>query len=110
MSKALKVVEADKFIVRDENGQARAEISVTGRGIVALRLRDGRGICRTELTVSSSGTSGLQFYDGTGTTRLVLYLDANTSEPNSPAITLYDIKGEPLADLPARQIPTTPPA
>ncbi len=93
-----KVVEAEKFILRDREGKIRAELGL-GAGGPSLALLDADGHCRVRLAVLADGSSRLSLYDKEGHDRAVLFVRS---------------EGEPqldLAPLHAREpVPTSVPA
>lgn len=70
-----KVVEAERFILRDASGKIRAELGVEGDGMAALRLYDTAGQRRAELAVNAGGTPWLGLYDETGKVRAFLHAE-----------------------------------
>jgi len=58
-AKASRVVQAEKFVVQDGSGRARAELGTTPDGRVALVLFDQNGRSRIELRVLPDDRVGL---------------------------------------------------
>jgi hypothetical protein len=94
-----KVVEAERFVLRDSSGNVRAEIGISTRQVAALKLYDGAGRCRVELLVTKDGTSGLQFQDQDGTPRVVVYLDQVEQQTGNPCLSLVGKDGKVFAEL-----------
>jgi hypothetical protein len=70
-----KVVEADRFVLRDSHGIVRANLGTDKNDSVALKLYDSHGRARIEVIVGNDGTSGLQLWDEQGMPRVILALD-----------------------------------
>jgi hypothetical protein len=83
-----KVIEAERFVLRDSRGHIRAELGEGDAHSIALKLYDGQGRCRIELVVASDGASGLQFWDEQGTPRVILALDADQPYIAAPSLSL----------------------
>ncbi len=104
-----KVVEAERFVLRDTYGKLRATLTVEG-GSAGLKLFDETGTARAALALLngwpalslqdqagkpramlgvSPGESGLIFFDAAGKSRAVL-----TVAGNSPRLTLSDQAGK----------------
>ena len=90
-----RVVTAEEFNLVDGNGNKRAMLHVTPRGIANLMMLDGEGKDRAEFRVARDGSSLLAFYDTGGTRRVVV--GQSSSGPNGIAI--YDNEGRQLATL-----------
>jgi mono/diheme cytochrome c family protein len=90
--KPAKVVDAEKFILRDANGLCRAELGLLG-GRPCLSLFDGMGICRTRMVVSADGSTRLSSYDRNGQLR---------------ATVLVPPEGDPRLDLAHKRQPALP--
>ena len=58
-----KVVEAQRFILRDSKGINRGGLQVMDDGRPILHLADENGLTRAELVVLSNNTPALYFYD-----------------------------------------------
>lgn len=108
---APRVVEAERFILRDAAGRARAELVVDGEQSVALRFKDADsmprlslgtengaallvlneqgGRVRAGLVTLSHGAPALTFYDGNGKNRAELAL----TREGTPALTITDRDG-----------------
>ena len=107
-----RTVEAERFVLRDSAGRARAElVMVDGEQSVALRFKDGDGMPRLTLGTENGaavvvlneaggklraglvalphGAPGLNLYDGTGKPRAELSL----TRDGSPALTFNDRDG-----------------
>lgn len=88
---ASRVVEAEKFVVRDAGGKIRAELGAPPDGRVALTLFDRDGGPRVELRVLTDGRVGLLLHDKDGKPRAALRVLAE----GRPVLGLFD-KGEKL--------------
>ncbi len=87
-------VEAQNFIVKDQNGKVRAELALE-QGQPSLMLADKRGIPRAVYGAGDDGESFLAFFaDGLVRARLA-------TKPDGPVqLTLHhDSKGKPRVDL-----------
>jgi hypothetical protein len=107
-----RVVEAQKFVVRDASGRIRAELGPTDSDQeLALRFRDQRGSQRLTvgmenetallvlgdktgrpragLVTLAEGAPGLTLYDGTGRARVELAL----AREGEPRVALLDARG-----------------
>ena len=58
-----KVIEAERFILKDAEGRDRGGLQVMADGRPILRLADEKGWPRAELVVLSNDTPALYFYD-----------------------------------------------
>ena len=87
---APKVIEAERFVLRDTSGKPRATLVVAADGTSGLSLYDQNGKGRLRLYVDTSGPS-LALADQNGKLRATLRLDAD----GSPGLTLFD-RGEKL--------------
>lgn len=83
---ANRVVEAEKFVVRDASGKIRAELGTPPDGRVALTLFDRDGGLRVELRVLTNGRVGLLLYDKNGKSRAALRVLAE----GGPVLGLFD--------------------
>lgn len=70
------VVEAKRFVIRDEQGQARIEIGPNAKGnAFGVRILDGRGRLRLNVAVASDGDlAGVSLIDQEGENRVGLIL------------------------------------
>jgi hypothetical protein len=106
-----RVVEAERFVLRDAAGRARAELRVDGDHSVALRFKDtdgrprltvgmedgaalivlneSRGKLRAGLVTLPHGAPGLSLYDASGRARAEFSL----TRDGTPAVTLSDRDG-----------------
>ena len=64
-----KVVEAEKFVLRDAHGRSRAVMTVSADGSPVLALSDQDGTTRATLAVSADGSPGLDLADREGRLR-----------------------------------------
>jgi len=90
-----KVVEAEKFVLRDAEGKVRAELGFRD-GEPGLVLRDGQGKPRTRLAVLADGSSSITLYDKEGTGRAVLRVKPD----GEPQVDFQDKHGKVRAGLP----------
>ena len=89
-----RVVEAERFVLRDGNGIVRAELGVDGDHSVARRVKDDTSMPRLTVGVEN-GSSVIVLNDKTG--KLTAGL---VSLPHgSPALSLYDLNGKTRAEL-----------
>jgi len=107
-AEAAKVVRAREFILEDDKGKSRLELTITDTG-VALGIFDENGESRAALDVSKDGPAlglfgpngnpsamldvgkvgpGLSLWDREGRPRVVL-----VCAPAGPALTFYDTTG-----------------
>jgi hypothetical protein len=90
-----RVVEAQKFVVKDATGRVRAEIGPSESDKeIALRFRDTVGLPRVTVGLQDE-TSLLVLSDKTGRPRAGLV----TLAQGAPAFTLYDTAGRPRVEL-----------
>ncbi len=75
-----KVVEAERFVLRDTRGKIRAALDTVASGGLALSLADENGKARAGLGVAADGTPGLFLTDQNGKTRAEL--SVGTSGPS----------------------------
>ncbi|MFQ5930764.1 MAG: hypothetical protein ACE5MK_13810 [Acidobacteriota bacterium] len=66
-----KVVEAERFILRDNSGRVRARLGVFNEKL-ALAFHDEDGTVRASLTILRDGKPSLNLYDQAGNTRATL--------------------------------------
>ena len=89
-TKSAKIIEAEKFVLRDQSGVVRAVLKVESNdGIAALALADKTGKAVTELVARGNGETGLRLADASGTTRVALRVKGG----NSPDLALADADG-----------------
>ena len=87
-NKPTKIIEAEKFILRDKNGVVRAVLQ-SEKGMAGFSLADETGKAVIELGAKDNGATGLVFADAAGTTRVVL----RVKDGNSPDLGLLDAHG-----------------
>ncbi|MBI1913441.1 MAG: hypothetical protein HYS12_01595 [Planctomycetes bacterium] len=92
-SNAAKVIEAEKFVLRDSSGKVRAELGDLGHDSIGLRLFDGEGRERAVLLVAKDGAVGLQLSDDTGFPRAMLGLDPDSPHIATPVFSLNSREG-----------------
>ncbi len=74
-----KVVEAESFILRDGSGRTRARLGILNEKL-ALVFQDEDGTARASLTIIKDGTPSLNLYDKTGNARAILgYTELGTT-------------------------------
>lgn len=84
-----KVVEAEKFILRDAQGKIRAGLALNPDGALRLLLADKAGKPRADLSVLDDGRAGLSLIDKNGVIRAGLTL----LPTGAPDFGLADAKG-----------------
>jgi hypothetical protein len=97
--KAEKVIEAQRFILRDANGRVRAELGEFSGYSVALRLYDGDQKRRLEIVIAENGNVGLQIFDASAAPRVVLGVDRDKPEAVTPALSLIAKGGKGAVEL-----------
>lgn len=75
-TQATKVIEAERFVLRDARGAVRAEIGCADEG-PDLSLLDEKGQRRARLTLSADGSLRVSVADKEGTNRTVLHVGPN---------------------------------
>jgi hypothetical protein len=65
-----EVLEAKRFVLRDEKGKIRAELSATGDGTTRFRLMDERGRQKVSLSTDNQNASGISIYGNNGEARI----------------------------------------
>ena len=89
-----RVLEAERFVLRDAAGRARAELGMDGEQSVSLRFKDADSMPR--LTVGTeNGSALLVVNEQGGKVRAGLV----TLPHGAPALTLYDAAGKARAEL-----------
>ncbi len=88
-----KVVEAERFVLRDCQGRIRADLGPGEASSIALKLYDGQGNCRVELVVAKDGAAGLQLWDEQGMPRVILALDPDQPCVAAPSLSLNSKDG-----------------
>ena len=91
-----KVIEAEKFVLRDAAARVRAELAVQEDGSPRLVFLDENQRERVQLTVQSEEPRFVLLGE-TGVTRV--NLTAGVGEAGSPSITLCDKEGKARVDL-----------
>ena len=96
---AVRVVEAEKFVLRDSQGKERAELSTLGDGSPSLHFYGfyaGRRHAIVSLEADqASGTSGLQFNAANGKNRISLAV----AVVGSAVVNVADLDGNVRASL-----------
>jgi len=87
-----KVVEAERFVVRDRGGRSRAVLGVVAGDVPFLRLYDQNGTDRAALTTAADGAPvlSLGYRDATARATLAVLADGTS------ALILYDKDGKPI--------------
>jgi hypothetical protein len=91
---APRTLEAERFILRDPAGRARAELVVDGEQSVALRFRDADSMPRLSIG-TENGAAVLVLNEQGGRVRAGLV----TLPHGAPALTFYDNNGRNRAEL-----------
>jgi hypothetical protein len=91
---APRVVEAERFVLRDAAGRIRAELGVESEQSVALRFRDADSMPRLSVG-TENGASVVVLNEQGGKVRTALV----TLPHGAPALTLYDTGGKHRAEL-----------
>lgn len=94
-SSVAKLVEAERFLVRDTAGNPRATLGLLPDGSPSLNLIDKDGNIRMAVGMKPEGSPSLNLYDKTQTNRAVLA----TLPDGSPALVLFNKAGETQALL-----------
>lgn len=90
-----KLVEAERFMVRDTAGKPRATLGLLPDGSPSLNLIDTDGNIRMAVGMKTDGSPSLNLYDKSQTNRAVLA----TLPDGSPALVLFNKAGETQALL-----------
>jgi len=85
-----KVVEAERFVLRDTTGKGLAILGTDASGILALSLADQTGKIRAGLVVTPDGMPVLSLYDQNGKPRAGLGVLAD----GTPGLALHDQNGK----------------
>lgn len=91
---APRIVEAERFVLRDAAGRVRAELVVDGEQSVALRFKDPDSMPRLSLG-TENGAAVLVLNEQGGRVRAGLV----TLPHGAPALTFYDQNGKNRAEL-----------
>ncbi|MBV8357167.1 MAG: hypothetical protein JO189_04415, partial [Deltaproteobacteria bacterium] len=91
----VRILTAEEFELVDKNGDRRASLQVTSRGMADLMMFDGEGNDRAEFRVARDGGSSLEFFDTNGNQRIVV----GETPPGRNGIAIYDKSGRQLATL-----------
>jgi hypothetical protein len=67
-----RIVEAERYVLRDAAGAPRAWLGVAPDGAVGLELLDGARVVRTALLLRSDGVAALRLNDKNGHSRSLL--------------------------------------
>ena len=93
-SKVAKVIEAEKFVLRDGNGKERGLLSITNE-VVVFSLSDKAGRVRHKLSVEPNGATNFLLGDRDGDPRVQLIVLPD----GQPGLWLYGKKSKILAKL-----------
>jgi hypothetical protein len=91
---APRIVEAERFVLRDAAGRVRAELGMDTEQSVALRFRDADNMPRLSVG-TENGASVVVLNEQGGKVRAGLV----TLPQGAPALTLYDTNGKNRAEL-----------
>ncbi len=94
-SKVAKVIEAEKFVVRDKSGKVRAELSMSADGSPQLILRSSEGKSGAVLAVGTDGSPSLVLYDRNDKPRIGLSVSAD----GSPDLVMFSRAGKVTGKL-----------
>jgi hypothetical protein len=92
MSTSERVLEAERFLLKDAKGNVRAELSLCS-GSPGLIFYDKNLKRRAELSLDEDSV-GLQFFDETGLCRLQIALERDRPNVATPTISIGGIRGE----------------
>jgi hypothetical protein len=85
-----KVIEAERFTVKDTNGTPRASWGIGSTGALVLGFFDKSGKTRITLSVEPDGSPILYLYGKDQTRRFLLYLN----EGDLPELALFNTEGK----------------
>ena len=91
---APRIVEAERFVLRDAAGRVRAELVVDGEQSVALRFKDADSMPRLSVG-TENGAAVVVLNEQGGRVRAGLV----TLPHGAPALTFYDSNGKNRAEL-----------
>jgi hypothetical protein len=97
-TRTAKVVEAERFVLKDTSGRLRASIAVQANGATVLGITDQKGLPRLLVEVLADGTPGVDMYDQNGKSRVVI----GVQEDGRPLLVFYDQNGKSRVDSEAR--------
>ena len=95
-SNVAKVVEAEKFVVRDANGGVGAVLGVTTDNNSGLEIRDKNGKAGVTLGMGASGNPAMRLDGKDRKTGIAL----GVRPDNSPGLELYDKDGKVIWTAP----------
>lgn len=93
-----RVIEAQKFVLRDESGKIHAELDLGRHGTPFLAFSDQDGKARAGLGLMPDGAPVLRLADRDGKVRAALDVGAD----GAPGLTLYDQDENPRVSLDMR--------
>ena len=85
-----KVVDAERFVVRDASGAVRAVLGVNPNGNMGLEVRDKNGKAGVALGMGTNGNPALRLDGKQGKTGIALGVRSD----NSSAMEFYDTEGK----------------
>jgi hypothetical protein len=97
--KGTKVVEAQRFVVRDRDGNVRGEFGYTDEHSVTLRILDGKGKNRIDLRVDVLDSPLFTLRDRKDMARITLGIDPRTAMLDNWALIFSDGDGKRQAEL-----------
>jgi hypothetical protein len=89
-SNVARTIDAEKFVVRDANGQIGAVLGITGDGNLGLEIRDKNGKAGLVLGIGLNGNPALRMDSKEGKSGLALGVRSD----NNPGVELYDRDGK----------------
>jgi len=81
-----KVLEAERFTVRDPNGTPRASWGIGSTGALVMGMNDKNGKTRITLSVEPDGSPSFDFRGKDGTRRFILFVKPD----DRPELALFD--------------------
>jgi len=96
-----RVFEAQRFVLKDKDGNIRAEWGVEDNNAAVLALMDKNGARRAELSVEADGPAALALKDQDGRPFASLALKGG-----QPSLLLYDRQGKVRAVLNVDEAPS----
>lgn len=90
-----RIVEGERFVLRDAKGTVRGALGLGPDGAAGLALTDPDGRLRASLTVGLDGLPALGLFDRDERSRVAVILSAG----GAPSLRLYDAAGQARAGL-----------
>ncbi len=97
-SRPPRVLEAERFVLRDGRGRTRAALGLGADGSAGLALADPDGRLRASLMVGADGAPGLGLFDQEEKSRAALVVAGS----GVPSLSLYDSQEQARAGLTLR--------